>query len=228
MTTQLLLDLFNREFEFNNFIASGNEICVANLQNFSNQYSHIYGLHLTGKTHLLKSWVNLSNHKYGKAIFLSASDSLVNLHDLNLDMYRFIAIDNIDLLTAEQQIELFDLFNHIKLHNRDNFLLTSSTHNLSTITLRNDLKTRLQSGLVFALKSLNDDELLSALNIFANREGIKINEPELKYLVYHYTRNLGQLINLIHKVAIQALSYKKLITIPLIKSCILAESRSQK
>ncbi len=220
MSTQLLLDLFNREFEFTNFIASGNEICVANVQNFSSQYTHIFGVHLTGKTHLLKSWVNLANHKYGNAIYFCARSYLANLSDLNLDLYRFIACDNIDLLNEAQQIELFDLFNHIKLNNRDNFLLTSSTQTLHNSKIRQDLKTRLQSGLVFALKNLNDDELLNALNIFINREGIKVAESELKYLVHHYTRNLGQLINLINKVSNQALSTKKQITIPLIKSCL--------
>jgi len=219
MIHQQLLDLFNREYEFNSFIANGNEISVANLQGFSSQFTHLYGEHLTGKTHLLKAWINLANHKYQSALYLDAS-TLRNgdLRGIDLDLFRFIALDNIDLLNDELQIELFDVFNHIKLANRDNYLLTSSTVNLNHSTLlRIDLKTRIHSGMVFALKSLTEDELFHALTIYANREGIKIGAAELKYLLTHYARNLGKLIELINQVSQAATMQKKPITIPLIK-----------
>lgn len=218
MSTQQLLDLFNQHYDFNSFIASGNEITVANLQSFTNQFTHIYGEHLTGKTHLLKSWINLATSRRQNAIYLDALElRSEQLSSINLDEYRFIAVDNIDTLNEEQQIELFDLFNHIKLNSRDNYLLTSSTINLNNSKTRVDLKTRIYSGLVFGLKNLNESELLSALIIYSNREGIKIGEGELKYLLYHYTRNLGKLIQLIQKVSNSALALKKAITIPLIK-----------
>ena len=218
MSAQQLLDLFNQHYDFNSFIASGNEITVANLQSFTNQFTHIYGEHLTGKTHLLKSWVNLASGRRQNAIYLDALElSNEQLSSINLDEYRFIAVDNIDVLGEEQQIELFDLFNHIKLNSRDNYLLTSSTINLNNSKIRVDLKTRIYSGLVFGLKNLNESELLSALTIYSNREGIKIGEAELKYLLHHYTRNLGKLILLIQKVSNSALALKKAITIPLIK-----------
>ncbi|HCY38937.1 MAG TPA: hypothetical protein DHV02_03665 [Neisseriales bacterium] len=219
MIQQQLLDLFNREYEFNSFIANGNEISVANLQGFSSQFTHLYGEHLTGKTHLLKAWINLANHKYQSALYLDAT-TLRNgdLRGVDLNLFRFIALDNIDLLNDELQIELFDVFNHIKLANRDNYLLTSSTVNLNHSTLlRIDLKTRIHSGMVFALKSLTEDELFHALTIYANREGIKIGATELKYLLTHYARNLGKLIELINQVSQAATMQKKPITIPLIK-----------
>ena len=219
MIHQQLLDLFNREYEFNSFIANGNEISVANLQGFSSQFTHLYGEHLTGKTHLLKAWINLANHKYQSALYLDAT-TLRNgdLRGVDLNLFRFIALDNIDLLNDELQIELFDVFNHIKLANRDNYLLTSSTVNLNHSTLlRIDLKTRIHSGMVFALKSLTEDELFHALTIYANREGIKIGATELKYLLTHYARNLGKLIELINQVSQAATMQKKPITIPLIK-----------
>lgn len=219
MANQQLLDLFNRVYDFNNFISTENEITVANLQDFSNQFSHIYGEHLTGKTHLLKAWINLANQKYQSAIYLDGqhlkTDALVNI---DLDTFRFIAIDNIDVLDENLQIELFDLFNHIKLNGRTNYLLTSSSINLNYSNLRTDLKTRIHSGLIFALKNLDETELLNALNIYTKREGIRFGEAELKYLLTHYTRNLGKLIELINKASTTALSQKKQITIPLIKS----------
>ncbi len=221
MIKQQLLDLFNQVYDFNSFISIGNEITVANLQDFSSQFTHIYGATLSGKTHLLKAWVNLANHRQHNAIYIDSNQvDQINLHDLDLDKYRFIAVDNIDLLDEQGQISLFDLFNHIKLNNRDNYLLTSSTINLNASNLRIDLKTRIHSGLIFALKSLDESELLNALSIYAKREGIKIGEAELKYILSHYTRNLGKLIELINTAATLALTTKKPITIPVIKSCL--------
>lgn len=228
MPQQQLLDLFNQQYEFNTFIATDNEISVSNLQNFSNQYTHIYGKSLSGKTHLLKAWVNLAKQKYSHALFLN-SKNLANgeLNNINLEQFRFIALDNIDYLTDDLQIELFDLFNHIKLNNRNNYLLTSSQVNLNQSNLRVDLKTRILSGLVFALKSLNDDELFNALLIYTKREGIKLNELELKYILTHYTRNLGQLINLICRISNYAVVGKKPITTTLIKQVISTKNTSK-
>lgn len=218
MLAQQLLDLFNREYEFSSFIGAGNEISVANLESFSSQYTHIYGEHLTGKTHLLKAWVNHANHTSKNAIYIDANELKQQfIAELNLEQFHFIAIDNIDRLNNERQIELFDLFNHIKLNNRNNHLLTSSTINLNFSTLRDDLKTRIHSGLIFALKQMNELELIDALNTYTIQEGIKFKRQELEYVLKHYTRNLGKLIQLINQLSKSALRQKKEITIPFIK-----------
>lgn len=219
MIQQQLLDLFNQEYDFNNFIASGNEIIVANLQNFSSQFTHIFGDHLTGKTHLIKSWVNLANTKYHSSIYIDAvTEKNIDIEHIERGGYRFIAIDNIDKLSDEGQIELFNLFNHIKLNSRNNYLLTSSSVNLNHAELRVDLKTRLQSGMVFGLKNLTEDELLNALSIYTKREGIKFGNAELQYLLTHYTRNLGKLLALINHIGDFATMQKKPITTHLIKN----------
>lgn len=212
--SQQLLDLFRHECEFSNYIATGNEITVANLQNFSSQFTHLYGESLSGKTHLLKAWINLANHKYHNGFYLDAKDltQIEHLTTLNIDEYRFIAVDNIDFLNEDQQIELFNLFNHIKLNQKNNYLLTCSTINLNFSNLRIDLKTRIHSGLVFGLKSLTEDELLNALTIYCNRESIGIGNNELKYMLTHYTRNLGLLIKQIQNISQTATIEKKPIT----------------
>lgn len=213
MAKQALLDLFNREYEFSNYISCGNELVVGNLQNFSNQFTHIYGDSLTGKTHLLKSWVNLANHRYNAGLYLTGSDlSQIAIRDIDLDTYRFIAIDNIDRTNDIEQIAIFDLFNLIKLNNRDNYLLTSASLNLNHSNMRIDLKTRIYSGVVFALKTLGDTELLAALQIYIKREGIKLGDKELQYILTHHTRNLGEILRFINQISLDAIREKKPIT----------------
>lgn len=219
--SQQLLNLFDQEYEFNNFISIGNEIATTSLQNFANQFCHIYGASMSGKSHLLKSWVNLANQKYNAAIYLTYSDlSEISINDIDLDTYRFIAIDDIDLANNEAQIAVFDLFNKIRLSNRDNYLLTSSTHNLNHIQLREDLKTRIHSGVVFGLKSMDDNELVQAIEIYTKCEQIKISETALKYLLTHSIRNLGKLTSIIHKASLLATQNKSAITSTLIKQII--------
>lgn len=218
-TKQQLLNLFDQDCEFNNFISLGNEIIVANLQNFANQFCHIYGNENSGKSHLLKAWVNLANQKYNAGLYLNSSDLCeMSINDIDLDTYRFIAIDDIDLASELEQIAVFDLFNKIRLACRDNYLLTSSTQNLNSAEIRADLKTRLQSGVIFALKSMSEDDLLQALQIYTKCEQIKISDNSLTYLLTHHSRNLGELISTIHTVSLVATQSKSTISSALIKN----------
>ena len=217
---QQILDLFEFKPTFSNFIPIRNEMICANLQSFSNQFTHIVGANKTGKTHLLNAWVNLAKYEYKSAIYLNCENvnDTHQLHEINLNNSRFIAVDNIESLDNNGQIELFDLFNHIKLNNLDNYLLTSSSIPLNTLKLRDDLTTRLLSGIDLHLKPLNDEELLQALTIYVKKEGVNFSQNELNYLITHYERNIGKLIKIITKIAKYALTQKKNISTHLIKN----------
>ena len=216
---QELLDLFENEPQFNNFIKLGNEAVYEALFNQTQQYINIIGNNLHGKTHLLKAWVNYKlSLKKNSAIYIDLANNKYYVNSLrNLaDKYQFIAIDDVDILTDKQQIAIFDLFNNIKLNNLSTSLLTSSS-DATYSKLREDLKTRLLSGLTISLKSSNDEDLIKILQIYNLSEGINISDIELKYLISHYTRNIGVLINTIKLLAKKALLENRNITIPFIK-----------
>ena len=61
MLKQALLDLFKQECEFDNFIQFNNQLAFTSLSTLTNQFTHLFGEHNVGKTHLLKAWVNLAN-----------------------------------------------------------------------------------------------------------------------------------------------------------------------
>ena len=216
---QQILDLFEFKPSFNNFIPISNEIICASLQSFSSQYTHLVGSTKTGKTHLLNAWVNLALDEYKSAIYINCIDtnSTMRIQEINLKNERFIAIDNVECLDNDGQIDVFNLFNHIKLNNLDNYLLTSSSEPLHTLNLRDDLTTRLLSGINFQLKHLTDDELITALGIYVKKEGINFSQNELNYLITHHERNIGKLIKIINKIANHALTHKKNISTTLIK-----------
>lgn len=214
-----LLDLFSTAATFDNFIPLKNEATLNALKSFSNQFIHLTGGNLSGKTHLLQSWVRLAMANKKKAIYIdSAVDDSVNFRDIN-SKFDFIAIDNIEYLNAIQQILLFDLFNSIKLGNMQVFLLTSSNNILDKITtLRDDLKTRLGSGLNLHLNALDDNEIKQALILYTNQQGIKLGDLEINFLINHCKRNIGILITVVHDIAENAVLTNRNITIPLIKA----------
>lgn len=217
-----LLDLFDNLPSFDNFIPINNQMVIDALKSPKNQFVHITGTQSSGKTHLLKSWIASANHMRKSAKYIDTKDKegAEELRHL-ATYYQFIAIDNIDNLDEQKQIELFDLFNSIKLNDRNNLLLTSSSISLeNNHNIRDDLKTRLLSGLNLHLKTPSDEEIIQILQIFIAKEGIKLNDAELSYMITRYTRNIGVLINTINKVAEIAVMEKKNITIPLIKQVI--------
>ena len=206
-----LLDLFGSNPTFSNFIPLNNQKIITLLSSYSSQFSHIIGASHSGKTHLLKAWVHGAP---STAIFVDNALE-INLRTI-VNNYKFIAIDSVEDLDDNKQIELFDLFNQIKLNNLNNQLLTSSKRLLST-NMREDLKTRILSGINLNLKALNDDELIDAIGIFTREEGITLDDNEKIYLINHYTRNIGVLITTIHKIANSAVEQNRNITIPFIK-----------
>lgn len=224
---QQLLDLFDTQPTFENYITLGNEFVYNALTEQKHQYIHIIGNTLHGKTHLLKAWVHKTQSASGRnaeksAIYIDAQHKCDENHLRQLsDNYQFIAIDNIEMFDDINQIAMFDLFNSIKLNNLNNMLLTSSKTSLEhNLHLRDDLKTRILSGLTLHLKAPNDEDLLCILQAYTINEGINIAEPELNYLINHYTRNIGILIDTIRKIVNTALLENRHITIPLIKQVI--------
>ena len=221
MLKQALLDLFKQECEFDNFIQFNNQLAFTSLSTLTNQFTHLFGEHNVGKTHLLKAWVNLANRKYNSAIYLMADElTSFSIYDIDLDTYKFIAIDDIDNIDNDIQDALFKLFNRIKLTNGDTHLLTSSSSNLNQVSIRDDLKTRIHSGVVFQIRPLSDDMLMNALISYTNKIGLVINASELGYLINHTNRNLGETSDLLNKISHYAVTHKKNISIHTIKQAI--------
>lgn len=207
---QLLADMFVEEKNFNQFFAIGNEIALHIIANSVNHIIHIVGAKLSGKTHLLKSWVNQAVQNQQLALYIDCK--LLKQYSDDIRKYNFIALDNIEYMSEGLQLELFDLCNQIKLYNNTSFILTSSTNRLKSSHLRQDLTTRLLSGLVISLKRLEDQYLFFALKQYIDLECFKISDNEIKYLINHCNRSLGVLIKHIKELSLYATAQKKPIT----------------
>lgn len=208
-----LLNLFDEQPSWDNFIDLGNEHIIASIRSNNSPFMHISGTLHSGKSHLLKAWCN----SHANSLYQDMSKSSI----LDIASYNYIAIDNVEYASIEVQEQLFNLFNAVKLHAKPQHLFTSSENPLEHITtLRLDLKTRLLSGLNLHLKMPNDEVLTQIITRYIKSQGINISDTVISYIFTHYTRNIGDIFTLIKLAVAQALIQKTNITIPLIKSLI--------
>jgi len=85
------------------------------------------------------------------------------------------------------------------------------------LPLRDDLRTRLAWGHVFALRPLSDDETRSALRREADRRGIFLSDEVMGYLLTRFARDLAHLMDLLDRLDGFSLAAHRPVTVPLLK-----------
>jgi DnaA-homolog protein len=85
------------------------------------------------------------------------------------------------------------------------------------LPLRDDLRTRLAWGHVFALQALAEGETRAALRREADRRGILLSDEVMDYLLTRFERDLKHLMNLLDRLDEFALSERRAVTVPLLK-----------
>ena len=215
-TRQLLLDISSiPEPSLWNFVPGSNQELLNYLTNFDlseEKIVYIWGETGCGKSHLLKATVNAIVAKGGLACYCEPGQLpqtyLAETHDL-------LAIDNVGMLDAERQIELFDLFNRAK--EEKSRLLMCGGNVPSALNIRPDVSTRISWGLIFRVHSLSDRDKREALLAHAQSRGFTLNSEIADYLLHHTERNMSSLMWLLDTLDHCSLETKRPITLPLLR-----------
>jgi DnaA family protein len=86
------------------------------------------------------------------------------------------------------------------------------------LPLRDDLRTRLGGGFVFALQPLSDAEVRAALRARADARGIALGDDVIDYLLSRFARDMKHLTHLLDRLDDQAWVDKRArVTLPLLK-----------
>ena len=93
------------------------------------------------------------------------------------------------------------------------------------LPLREDLRTRIGWGHVFALESLREPEVRAALRREADRRGVFLSDDVMDYLLTRFARDLKHLMAQLDRLDEFSLASKRAITVPLLKQ-MLSEDRS--
>ena len=207
---QLILDLLPEAApSLDNFVAGGNSEALTGLAAWLAPESReslllLWGEAGAGKTHLLRA----ADARY---IDASGDADLAAIGEA-LDFY---AIDNVEALSADGQIALFNLINRLRA--AGGRLLVAAAVPPLQLKLREDLRTRLGSGLIYRLQPLTDGEKIGALDAQATARGLRLPPDALNYLFARAPRDMRSLTAFLAALDRYSLEHKRPITLPLLR-----------
>ena len=204
---------------FDNFVTATNTelvqaICAMVTEHNHDPQLYLWGASGSGKTHLLQACVHLAHTRGNTAVYLDAID-FSSADNLTFDV---IAIDNVELLDAANQIKLFNLINQVR--EGKGRLICAGLVAPMQLALRIDLTTRLGWGLIYQIHSLSEADKLSVLSKHAQARGFNLDSAVADYLIHHWRRDLPSLIAALDSLDHYSLQTQRPITVPLLKEAL--------
>jgi DnaA family protein len=131
-----------------------------------------------------------------------------------------IAVDDIQDLDEPRQAAVFALYNRWRelasTSSAFALIVTGDRAPLS-MSLREDLRTRLGWDLVFRLEPLSDNDKSEALAAYAKKQGLPLSSEVLEWMLTHYSRDIRQLFALVDALDRYSLSKHRSVTVPLLR-----------
>ena len=128
---------------------------------------------------------------------------------------ELLLLDGCEGYDAARQHEAFALF--VEAQTQAVPVLAAGRLPPVDLPLREDLRTRLASGLVFELVPLTEAETRAALQRDARRRGLALSDEVTGYLLTRFARDLGSLMALLDALDSFALARQRALTLPLLK-----------
>ena len=131
-----------------------------------------------------------------------------------------VTIDDVDRLAEAAQLEAFDRFNRVRAAGGS--VIAAGTAAPARLALREDLRSRVLSGLVFQLQPLADDEKAAALAAHAAERGMKLPPEAVDHLLRRLPRDLGTQFAVLDAIDRYSLALKRPVTLPLVREALAA------
>jgi len=199
---------------FGNFVEGGNGEVVARLGavargDDADTSILLWGAAGGGRSHLLRAAVAASTRP---AVYVATPSELPNEP---VEGPALVAVDDVDTADTKAQGRLFTLFN--RLQESGGCLVTSASAPAARLRLRDDLRTRLGSGLVYEVVPLSDLDKPEALFRYARARGFRLGEDVIRYLLAHGRRDMGTLVRVLGALDRHSLAAKRAITVPMLR-----------
>jgi DnaA-homolog protein len=202
-----------------NFFAGPNEAALKHLQLWAGSPTrspvptYLWGSAASGKTHLLKAVAESLREQGAAAGWLDATIHEPPEFD---ERWAVVLIDDVHLYTAVQQHAAFNWF--VNAQSLQRGVLAAGALPPADLKVREDLRTRLGWGHVFQLSVLSEPERRAVLRQAADARGVFLGDEVMDFMLTRFSRDLGNLMQLLEHLDGYALQTKRAITIPLIKS----------
>jgi DnaA family protein len=206
-----------------NFCAGPNEAVLKHLQLWVGSKStahtrspvptYVWGTAGSGKSHLLKAVREALREQGARVGWLDA-----NVHDAPEfdEGWAAVLLDDVHLYTAAQQQMAFNWFVNAQTLQRP--VLAAGELPPADLKLRDDLRTRLGWGHIFAMQLLSEVQQRAVLRQSADARGVFLSDEVMDYMLSRFSRDLGSLMELLELLDGYAMQTKRAITIALIKS----------
>lgn len=173
---------------------------------------YLWGGSGSGKTHLLRALTGAVQAGGGRAGWFDATTPVPWAHDPG---WSLVALDNCEALDAARQQAAFALVVDALSHGAQ--LAAAGGLPPVDLPLRDDLRTRLAWGHVFALEALGEADARAVLRREADRRGIFLSDEVMAYLLTRFSRDLKHLMALLDRLDEFALAEHRAVTVPLLR-----------
>lgn len=225
MPVQLTLDLqLKTSFNFDNYVAGDNALCLALLQltgrGEGEQQLFIWGPTGTGKSHLLQAVCAIASQQLRTASYLPLSMLLPHGSEVlqGFEQADLVCVDDVQCVAGQSdwQEALFHFSN--KLRSQKKNLICAATLPPNELDLQlEDLRSRLNWGPVLQLKALGDTHKLQALQLRAQARGYELPENVAQYLLNNFARDLAGLFDRLDQLELVSLQQQRKLTLPFVK-----------
>jgi DnaA-homolog protein len=174
--------------------------------------TYLWGPRGSGKTHLLHALAHAVSEIGQRAAWFDASSPAPWAFG---DSWSLLLLDDCESFDEAQQQGAFALF--IEAGTQGVSVVAAGNLPPVDLPLRDDLRTRLGWGHVFALEALNENDARAALRREADRRGIFLSDEVMGFLLTRFSRDLKHLMALLDRLDEFALSQHRGVTVPLLK-----------
>jgi len=179
--------------------------------------TYLWGETGSGKSHLLQA-VHHALTEQGMAV------GWLDSHTFNppefSDDWAAVLMDDVHLYNAEQQHTAFNWFVNALTPRTGTprWVLAAGALPPADLRLRDDLRTRLGWGHVYGLQVLGDAERRAVLRQAAEARGLFLGDEVMSYMLNRFSRDLGNLMQLLDHLDHYALQTQRALTIPLVRA----------
>jgi len=179
--------------------------------------TYLWGETGSGKSHLLHA---VHAALRGQGVGVGWMDANVAAPVDFDEHWQAVLLDDVQHYSAAQQAAAFNWFvNAISpLEGAPRWVLAAGLLPPADLPLRDDLRTRLGWGVVFQLHVLGEAQRRAVVRQRAQERGLTLPSDVLDYMLGHFPRDLGSLLQLLDRLDSFALSAQRAITIPLLKT----------